>query len=135
MSTCTATRSTARGSPIAIDDSIGAPASGIAIGASCDGNIVHSPRGAAMHSPAPRMPRDVMALQIVENSAPPRSTMSASIIFCATSLNVGSGGMPKHDSITSVSVVCLPAFRKISRSAEDQISEFSYSTPVCGEAM
>ena len=112
-----------------IDDSMGAPASGMSIGAAGDVKNVHSPRGAAKHSLVARMPRDVIAEQMADAFAPPLSAASASIIFCATNLNAGNGGIPKSDSITSVSVARLLIFRKISRNADDQIAALSYSLP------
>src|ERR1051326_28950 len=130
MSTRMATRSTMRASLTMIDDSIAAPASGMATFVSGDVTYVHSPRGGVFaQSLAVKIPRDVIAPQIAGRSPPPESAASASIILFAIRLNVASGGTPKNDSIPSVSVFGFPTLRKISRNADDQIAALSYSLP------
>src|SRR5438874_4608060 len=89
------------------------------------------------------MPRFVIAEQIVVTSVLSRSNRSASIICSATNRNVGAGGTPKYASIAIVSEIRRPSslpYRctfamKISRSADDQIAELSYSVPGAAERM
>src|SRR5437867_1053812 len=100
-----------------IDDVSGVASSGIGVTLIGAAHAVYSPRILAPQSLAERIPRELIAEQIVGTSAPARNARSASIILRATSANDGDGGNPKSASITIVSVVFFPIARKISRNA------------------